>query len=89
MFNVSVGDSHFDVLDVWSDADDVVDDGLFEPKRRNDHPARFRSQIVETRQLKLNFGAIFLILNMGINESMQILSLKKIRLAYSDLILTG
>lgn len=61
VFYVGICDSNFNVLNVRSYTDDVVDDRFFEAERRNDHPARFRSQVVETSQFKLNhFRAIFL-----------------------------
>ena len=53
MFYVGVGHPDFDVFDVRRDADDSVDDRLLEPERRNDHPARLRTQVVQARQLEL------------------------------------
>ena len=60
MLYVGIGDSHFDVLNVWSNANDVVDDRLFEAESRNDHAPGFWSQIVEASQDERHFSATFL-----------------------------
>ena len=46
MFDVWIGDSDLQILNIGSDADDGIQDGLLEPEGRNDHPAGLRSEVV-------------------------------------------